>query len=280
MQFKTTFVFQFGNAGWTESWYREADTPEAAATVTDQQWQTYMTGRADGCVLRAIRSAKVGQPRVSYIKIMNKTVGTMPGHTALGGEPPEVALQCLAQCADFRKRSAHFLGLEDLNIARGLNGFPIFNAALLQTVAALKSSLISMGAQMQALRVDPVGNPYRTIVQFAKGAGNAETTSIQYSGLAIPAGSKVVVSGIHRWQWPGLGGPITPIAISEDSLILPIKWRQPADTLPGNGAKIRVVQYDYPLVRDLQAQDVRSRKVGRPSMGYRGRRSGYHFHSA
>lgn len=280
MQFKTTFVFQFGNAGWTESWYRDRDTPEAAATVTDLQWQGYLYGRADGCILRAIRSAKVGQPRVSYIKIMNKVVGTAPHAPALGGEPPEVALQCLAQCADFRKRTAHFLGVDDVDIERGINGFPVFNAALLQVIQVLKSSLISMGAQMQALRVDPVANPYRTITQFQKGGGNAETTAIQYTGLAIPAGSRVIISGIHRWMWPGLGGPITPIGIAEDALVLPIKWRQPTDTVPGNGARMRIVQYDYPLVTDLQAQDVRTRKVGRPSMGYRGRRTGQRYHSA
>lgn len=279
-KFKVSFIFQYGSSGWTENWYRDADTPVAACAVTDENWQQYLYPRADGLILRAIRSSLVSNPRVGFLRIMNRAVTVAEDEDGLGGEPPAVALMAQCQCADFHTRTAMFRGMNDADIERDELGNPIINARLLADLIALSSALRGIGAQMQALSLDPVTNPPRLIGQLAQGAGGPSTTALTYTGDAIPVTSKVLIHGLSRQLFPGLQGPLPIISATGDTLTFAVNWRQPQANLPGNGATVRIVNYIYPAVQALVFRDIRTRRTGRPLLGSRGRRSPLRYRSA
>lgn len=273
MKFRVSFIFSYGQAGWSEQWYRDADTPQIAANIQDIHWQAYCYPRSDGTILRAIRANRVDQPRVTFLRVMNRVVGTPLHNAALGGEPPAVALHCYAACADFRHRTAMFRGMNDLDVERNIAGEPVWNGGIISDVNALKLALLGFGAQIQALRLATIGNPDRVVTQLAGGGANAEVTAVQYAGDPIPVGSRVIFHGLNRGQFPGFGSAVPVIGATNTTITVPVMWRQNAATAPVQGVKVRVAEYDYPAVQDLMPRDVRTRKVGRPSLGYRGRRT-------
>lgn len=280
MLFKVAFILGYGQAGWTENWYREADTPEAAATVTNAQWEKYLYPRADGCTLRAIRASKVDDARVTFLKMYNRTVGSPADDDGLGGEPPGVAMMCQVRAADFRNRTAMFRGINDVDVMRNFSGDPIVNGSVLTDVQQLKLAIIGMGLKIRVLNNDLVANPNRMVVQVGVGAGGASQTAIQYTGDPITVTDKVLIHGLSRQLFPGLQGPLPLISATNDTLTVAVNWRQPTTTVPGNGATLRKVLYLYPAVTELLFRDFRTRKVGRPLLGYRGRRSSLKFRSA
>lgn len=276
---RLSFIFEYGKAGWSEQWYREAESALAATVFTPAQARNFMKIRSNGVVCRAIRANDVAQPRVSYLNTVNWTGEALGRNDVLLGDPAQVALLGYVVGASQSRRPLLLRGMIDSNTERDITGRPVWNANFLTCIDAYVRFLTDTGMRIRVLDGPNVGNPDRPVTAFSPGTNNFNVTVAQYTGLGIPQGSRVIFHGIDRNLFPGLTGPVPTLPAGADAIAIPVMWRSPAPSVPGVNARVRAVSFAYQLVQTVIPQDVRSKKVGRPSLLSRGRRQAMRFRS-
>ena len=281
MNIRLSFIFQYWTGGWSEQWYCQGtDTTAAATQFNNTFYGKFMGLRADGVLLRAIRANNVDNPRESFLNIVNidnQVLGVTAGNT---GEPGQVALLGYVTAEANRRRPLLLRGLGDQYVARDGDGKPIFSGLFLQGFAKYIQSLKSFGAQVKVLKAaDANANPDRPIVSFAPSAAGAQNTLIAYNGLELSKDFPVIVHKVSRQSFPGFTGPLPLVSTAQTAVVVPVMWARPEILVPGGAARIRNAIFDYANVLDATPEDVRSKKIGRPSLSPRGRRTATRYRS-
>jgi len=268
---KTTFIFNSGRNGWTESWYQDGSQLSGARqpALTVAAKRDNLVGI--GGTLEAIRNTTVDKPKKSVVFASGLPIGTDPPNadTPWNG----ILARVYSTNGDY-SRNVYLRCPVDGWINRLANGTFNPNATnALPAFTAFISALTGAAFRFSARDKTGDGGTLRTVTQFEKdGATNRLKANVVGSTIGpggyvtfsevTGLGAKAFTKGKHKVK------SNTGTVVETETII-------PADIFPTSWSpgKLRDYLITYPLVGTGEILRVTKRDTGRAFFVTRGRRS-------
>jgi hypothetical protein len=274
--FKLTFIFSAFNQGWSEVWYRNASSAIAAANYNNADLQNYLAYKGAGCVVQGLRVAEVNNPRSSRLSVIEQDVTALQTNPLSNMDSAGACILGYVNGNSGSRRPLMQRGVADILIQRDASARPILTGQIKARTLMFNAALVALGLQIRTLD-DPIspGNPDIQISSLAPLTGDPSQTVITVIGLAPTGPGRVVFHGLNRNVFSGFGGSVPFINVfgTTNQIVVPVRWQQPATTVNGGRATLRFARYSYYGGLSAVVEDFRTRKVGRPSLAARGRRT-------
>jgi hypothetical protein len=282
MNYRLSFIFRAGNSGWSEQWYLVASWAPAAVPgfiLTQDFLANFLGLRGDGVILQALRINDADNPRASFLAIVNVKADDFNGPIPLTGEEPAVAALGYCLTATGKHRAVMVRGLIDQYVNRDPADQPVFQGGIRDGLAFYLKAILQKGLCIRyLLPADAVNNPDRWIMSMAPRVGDANATTITHvAGAPLDEDFPVIIHGVPRSILPGYQGPLPIYNGTNTTVDVPVVWRAPSTVMPVQNAYIRNALYAYDPVIDISWEDFRTKRVGRPTILTRGRRSGIKY---
>jgi len=281
--YRLSFIFEAGQAGWSEQWYLSASGDPSSIperVLTPQFLGGFLGPRAAGVYFMAMRVNDADVPRRSFLAIKNINCKNYSLSVDPLGEEPPVAALGYVLTAGSRKRSVMVRGLVDASIARDVSDMLAPTGEIVKQLAAYAQAIIGAQLCVRVLSPPAGNNPDRSVVSFAPKQGDPGSTTVTYNDFnPINPTQPVIFHGISQTTLPGYSGPLPAFNVTPTSFDVPIAWRSPAVVLPMRNTTVRNAQYTLDPVAGIWWEDMRTKKVGRPILLSRGRRSGVRYRS-
>lgn len=280
-RYRVTFIHEVGKTGFSEVWYT---TSNSGPQLLSEQIAANSTGimalRGNAFLCRGIRVNDIDVPRRSFMKILNMAFSNQGMRSMTVGEndTPQTALLGYCTTTGGKRRPLLLRGLDDELVSHDSNGLAVFNAAFRNRFALYLAALKSMNL---AVRLLSPGGPGldQTVTALSPTAGGGAGTLVTYLGAAIPDRTQVIFHGLPRDFFPGFSGVVPINTQGAQQFAVPIRWQAPGVIYNPIKAVVRPALYTLDTVLDIMPEDFRSKKVGRPSLLSRGRRSPMRFRS-
>lgn len=284
--YKIVLMFNMDQNGWTETYYRQADSAQAAADFGGENTDArFLNPRSNQVEFFAVRASNVDGSRESYVRypqINNGAVGRAPGGPAAPNR--DQATTCTLVRIYFaplvgppsvpiRNRGLWLRGCPDDWLDWDAQGKPIIANNILSAVTGYKRLLLGLGMRG---RVNPPRTVYppTQVTQMSPLPNNRDQTLISAPNLDvnITNGTRVLFGLVPRRDLPFLQGTY-PVFNVVPGTSFQINYRMLQTGYSPNGLYVRRVDPVYPLITDLVPEDFRSHKTGRPTERYVGRKS-------
>lgn len=272
---KTTFICQIARHGFTESWYRNASSPDPNNELVFAR--DYATARAAimgaNASIIAIRISNVDNKRQKALTVMDNFQGNISkdanGNFIHPAAASNVALNAMATNTDFtQEKLIQLRGIWDDFESAG--GAPNFNDAvfmpLFQNWGAKVVQLQYGWVHTSSLNVKPIAN----YVQAANGLITFTTVGDFFTIDQVNAGDNVPVRVLECVSSPNLNGQLTlfPITQTSGRTIRPIAVNPFV-----LGGKLQRNVKQFTAASGLRIQRIGNRQAGAPLLQSRGRGS-------
>lgn len=280
---RISFIFDAPGVGWTEQWYLEANDPVSAINIVNVPafWQNYMAARGDQVVCKAVRANQFANPRVAYLQLVQRSrLNSTGGPVNMGDQDPSWTAYFNMFTGNFRHRAFQYRGSYEYTTTDLTGTRPMPPIGVLNDMQRAFTAAQALGLQILSLDTPNVlTNPDRLITVMQPLASNNNYTEVTYTGLAVPAGSRLIFHGLRRTDFPGFRGtiPSQSLAGPPTQVIVPVRWTYPLSTFTPVTASFRVAEYSLQQLTGWEYIDVRTRRIGRPLLEARGRRSALRF---
>lgn len=273
--YKVTYIYRMGANGWTETFYRSANS-HYEAPFSGATEQRLLEIRGPGTVLQAIRVSDVAATRSSIIIEKNRRITPEVGTDQ---EVVSVAALTRFNTAALNRRHVWFRGLADFEVRTSSEGQSMPEESLLTDLNYIIGRLRTGSDQIYLRRLQGVDvNPWKVVDQLSSGGEGGEHTIIHTvapHGFSGP--SRVYFRGYNRSAFPGLRGQFVALPITENTFRIPLRWPHLASYVAYPAMEYRVVAYTYDAITDGQFVRFTSRQTGRPITQSRGRRPGVSY---
>lgn len=285
--YKIVLAFNMDKQGWTETYYRNADTAEAAAFFGGPvQDGRFMIPRNNQVELFAIRASNVNGSRESFVRYPQITAsGTGRGPAAPPAPNRDQGTTCVLMRLYFaaqstppafpvRNRGLWLRGCPDDWLDWNAAGQAVIGGDILAAINAYKRHLILL--EMRG-RVNPpkTVNLPTLVISLTPNPNNRNQTIVSAPGLdpAIVNGSRVLFGMVPKRDLPYLNGTYPVFGVVAGTSFQ-INYRMLQTGFSPESMYVRNTTPQYPLITDAIPEDFRSHKTGRPTERYVGRRSG------
>jgi hypothetical protein len=284
MPYRCSFIFEAGDVGWSEQWYSNLTGPPASIPdliLAPPFLQGFLGLRARGVYLVGLRVNDVNQKRLSFLRVLEINSGDYNSAPDPSGEEPAVAAlgYCVTQGSFHRPVMVR--GLTDAFVNRDLADFALLGGMLGKMLDLYKQAIVLRGLCVRKLQDATFGNNDLPLVSMAPGLNDSGTTTFTYEGGGeqLTPGDPVIVHGLSHKLYPGYSGPLPGYNFKPTSVDVPVIWRNANAFVPLRKATIRNAYYTYDPVASISWEDVRVKRVGRPTIAPRGRRPGVVYRS-
>lgn len=285
--YQITLAFNMDQVGWTENFYRQADTAKLAADFGGTTGDAgFMAIRSNQVTLYSVRARRVDGNHESYIRFPQiQTAGGSRGPAA--PPPPNRDDYTTAVYVRWssnavigppavppKSRASMIRGCPDAWVNWDNSGFPILtDADLVAAFGAYKFVVTSLQFANQ-IRVPIAGNKRMNVVSMTQNPNNRGQTIVagQFTDPLLVEGSRVTFGQVPRRDLPYLTGSYPVFQVVPGTSFV-VNYRMIWPSYSPAGMYCRVLQYQYPLITSGQMIDFRSHRTGRPTERYVGRRS-------
>jgi hypothetical protein len=274
---RLSFIFKAGSVGWSEQWYTVSSSGPVELTqfYRNPAWLSVFLGfRAMGVVYVGLRVNDVDVPRSGYLDLLNINCKDYSGPAGPGEEPAVCALgYCVT--TNGNHRPVQMRGLPDGYVNRDPSDNAIMSGPLIDALNTFsdKAGVFGLGVKVQQL---PHGNNQdRQLDAMAPAANDPNSTTFTYTDpIPLTKGQPVILHGISRKKWPGYQGVLPTQNVTPTTFDVPVIWRAPATQVALRQATVRNYEYAIEPVSFITWEDFRTKRLGRPILSPRGRRSG------
>jgi hypothetical protein len=284
--YKLTFIYNAGLQGFSEVFYRSADTAQAATQITQTRINKFIQMRIGGVVLVALKATEVGGLRRSYIRTLNEV-----RNAGYSGSPlnPQIATpDVTAVCAQIRlgfegggSRIVNVRALGDVETIRNQNFIDNPSGVLRDAINNYLSAVTPDFLGQKLVDSSENGFPWIPVASLEAHPTNSSWTRVNVLNNAqINAANQLVYfSGVDRAVFPGLRGQFRVVEPpTATTFTIPYRYREAVALTTVRNMNVRRAVYTYPALvgRNFDDTFVRltTRKTGRPFGLLRGRASG------
>jgi len=259
---------------WSETYYAQTDTMQAAAALFDAQFvQARVNCGHPATYCPYVRVSQVGQPRNAQLFKLLSSPG-LPG--SIDGEPVKVAAQYrLVSQALMLRRPLWLRGLRDDDVTEdAVSGADVPSGRLQTATASYFAQMEQKGLQIQALFPITHTDPYDFYP--AKSIQVISSVQVQINFDKLPdmtTFKRVILSQFHPKRWAGLKGHLNITNVQLNSFTVRFfPYQTPATYDQGMGV-MRVEAYRYGTITASQCTFRRfgSRATKSGPFGIRGR---------
>jgi len=278
MGYRCSFIFSAGNSGWSEQWYyagsgSPADIP--GRIITPAFLKGFLSLRASGVYLDALRVNDVDVPRNSFLQTLEIDSGDYSGGVTSTGEEPAVCALGYVLTNARRRRPVMVRGLVDAGVSRDADDNVVWTGAMQTVLKSYSQAIIAAALCVRTLDPPDATNTDRLLKSMAPAAQDSGATTFTYTnGVELIEGADVIIHGLSRKYYPGYQGPLPGYNVTPTTVDVPVAWKSASLQIPIRNGHIRNAQYSLDPVYSISWETMRVKKVGRPSLLPRGRRSG------
>jgi hypothetical protein len=283
MAYRISFVFQAGDSGWSEQWYTAASVPpqEVVKPFMNVAFlKPFLALRAAGVWLVGIRANDVDVPRKSFLQIMEVNSKDYNSQSDPTGEEPAVAALGYVLTQTGKHRPVMVRGLTDSMVSRDITDSSGFSGALQNALSNYAGAIAGTGLAVRSLDPPSPANPDRLLVSMTPSATDAGATTYTFKGgPALIEGALLIAHGISRKYHPGYQGAMPGYNATAATIDVAVAWRSASTQISLRNAHVRNATYSIDPVATMTWETMRTKKVGRPTILPRGRRSAIAYRS-
>ena len=252
--YRLTFIYQLGNHGWTETYYREHDSARLASDLGGyDNLKHWIEFRPTGCTLQAIRAQEVdGLRRVFLRELGLQGLADVP-------DVPSVAAVLSLDFSGTAGRNLWLRGLADSQVRISTDNRSRPSPALLQGLEGLSRAIRRLGLRGRQI---VNSNPWGYALRFGPDEDEPQFTRVKvWSTFQCTAGDYVYFGtgaiGIQPEK------PFLVMARELDELILLHPWLDELGTInPDKPIKSRKLEYEWPSLDGCRFSFFRKHDTG------------------
>lgn len=274
--YKLVLFYRLAAQGWTETFYREAETASAATDLASNFIGKSSMIRAGGIEFQGIRASNIAGTRDTFLRLPNHAVITASRDADLKPDITAVSALYRLYAAGGKSRNIWFRGLPDADTIRErTSGISTPTEAYRDLLDRYKDAMVFNSLRVQSRVVNPADTATFTIMSPVT-PPQAGFVKLNF-GAFPPAwvqGDKIDIGGPSTEDYPQLKGRFE-IQVKTDTHVI---IRVPGFTFPGTDPVIvifgaRRLAYEYPLIQTGQFVRFSTHDTGRPFGVPRGRRA-------
>lgn len=277
--FKVVFQYTQFEKGFSEVFYRSAPSLEAAATFTQNFYDSMVKFRQSGVVLRKVRVSAVTNNRLTLLVNRNQA-GLQTFDT-----PDVTGVACvlaLASAATGKVRHVWIRGLFDKDVIRDVNsGQDRPSSALSNALVNYAASLVRAGFTIRSLvPIVPPAIVYNNISSLTSVADDGVVTINCDDAINLGASKRLIISQTNIKDFPGLNGHFTAFEINANQFKIRYNHHR-TGTFKIRKGRIRPEEYEYGAITLALGGFLKfgTRDTGKNPLGGRGRRTATHIRS-
>jgi len=271
--FKVVFTYTQTDLGFSEVFYREDTSLEAAASFSDSLLQALVRPRTSLTVLRKARVSSVDNNRNSLVVNINRSSGTSNNDPDVCSTAAVVTINSSAIGA---RRQVWMRGLPDSYVARvrttGVDDpAPQFLIFLQNYLQALQDRNFCVRA-LKKLGTEPlIYTPIRSVEVIGPGVVKLTFTV----PITITASRRIIISQLDQKQFGGLEGTFTATSITSSTVNVAYNSPLTPGVYEVSKGRSRPAEFEYGVINAGLSAFLKfgSRDTGKNPLGGRGRRS-------
>lgn len=269
--YKVVWTYGFANQGWTEVYYKSANTAKLAATPAQATINKFLAIRVTGVRLISVRGSNLATPRDSYTNLISSI---SQGAGRAGDTPDVTATSIMVRLhGGSSSRKVWFRGADDSFVRRSPEGNPIEIPDLRTAIQNIQASLIVETYAIKKLTQPGGANLNRSVTSIARDPANEFRSIVTYTGVALDGTKPVIFHRVPKNDLPGLAGQFKVLASGAGTITVGYRMMPGQDGLTPQDMTVRNFEYTLVPIEEAKFQDFRTHSTGRPTDSPRGRRS-------